>query len=132
MFGHRVGNLVAVTAFGDNDETVLAAQNPSQPGADQVLIVDQQHGDVGTIHLCGRRRASVNGISARTDQPSGQGPASITPPSSSTRWRIPGRPRPSCDAAPTATGSSFTMESTAEDSETSRCAVALDDGACLA
>jgi hypothetical protein len=33
MFGHRVGNLVAVGAFGDDDESVLAAQNPSQPGS---------------------------------------------------------------------------------------------------
>ena len=45
------GNFVAVATFGDNDESVLAPQDAPQPGADQVLVVDEQHGDLGSVHV---------------------------------------------------------------------------------
>jgi hypothetical protein len=41
VFGDRIANLVAVAAFGDDDESVLAAQYPAQARADQILVVDQ-------------------------------------------------------------------------------------------
>ena len=40
---HRSGHLVAVAALADDLEAVLAAQDPAQAGADQLLVVDQQH-----------------------------------------------------------------------------------------
>jgi hypothetical protein len=36
-------HLLAVRALADHDETVLGAQDPLKTGADEVLVVDEQH-----------------------------------------------------------------------------------------
>ena len=64
MLGHRGGHLVSVGTFGDDDETVLAAQDPAQPGPHQILVVDQQHRDLGrfvnhNLHHQGRQPDGV-------------------------------------------------------------------------
>jgi hypothetical protein len=46
LFGQRVENLVTVGAFGHDHEPVLAAQNPAQTGAHQILVIDQQYRDI--------------------------------------------------------------------------------------
>jgi hypothetical protein len=60
ILGHRSGHLISVGTFGDDDETVLAAQDSAQPGTHQILVVDQQHRNLGqfvdhNLHHHGRQ-----------------------------------------------------------------------------
>ena len=81
-----IGHLVAIGAFSDDHETVLAAQDPAQSGAHQILVVDEQDRDLGRVvghdpqaQVRWPLPVSPNGISALTDHPSSAGPISMRP-----------------------------------------------------
>lgn len=78
----------AIACLGDDREGLVLCEEQSQSAADDVLIVDKQDGghEVGDAARAGMR--------ARTRQPREVDPASKDPPNSSTRSRIPRRPRP--------------------------------------
>ena len=92
-----------VARLADNLELGLGAEEEPQPGAHQLLVVDQQHPD--------RHAGSWIGSRATTRKPPpGAGPASRSPPSRATRSRIPISPWPVPGSAGVAP-SSFTVTS---------------------
>jgi hypothetical protein len=137
VLGDRVWDLIAGAAFGDDDESILAPQNPSQPGADQLLVVDQQHGDVR--HLSVDTARNVGSHPRAESQRAPTIPARSGPRRSRRRaTRLVGAcledPRPSRAWATsgTLTGRSLTRRSTAAAGEIARSTCALEAGACLA
>ena len=67
----RRDRLGAVGALGDDREVVLGAEDPLQPGAHQVLVVDEDDAD----HPSAPAISRSGGSSADTRHPSPTGPA---------------------------------------------------------
>ena len=81
--GERLGPVVGLADDGD---VRLGVEDHPQPGADELLVVDEQHPDhVGPLS---------NGSRACTENPPpGRGPVCRLPPYSATRSRMPTSPR---------------------------------------
>ena len=69
----------------DDLEVRLVLKQRTQPGADEVLIIGEEHSD---------HDASRSGRTARTEKPSAAGPAATVPPSAAARSRMPAMPWP--------------------------------------
>ena len=70
-------DLAAVRTFANDVEAELGAQDATQAGAHQLLIVHQQHPDHDAFS---RRRLRSSGNAASTSQPRPPGPAVHVPP----------------------------------------------------
>ena len=78
--------LAPVGGLADHLDVGLGVEDHRQPGADELLVVGDEHAD-------GHRAAPARGSTASTVQPwSGPGPASRVPPSSAARSVMPTRP----------------------------------------
>ena len=136
----------SATASGTSSPSLHSATmtNPSlrrrirrSPGADQLLVVDQQHGDVRHLSVDTARNVGSNPIAESQRAPTI--PARSGPRRSCRRaTRLVGAcledPRPSRAWATsgTLTGRSLTRRSTAAAGEIARSTCALEAGACLA
>jgi hypothetical protein len=75
---------VAVRSLPDDLDVVLTLEHELQPGAHQILVVNEHHSD---------HHVSDTGSQAWTENPPcTRGPASNRPPSSAARSRIPASP----------------------------------------
>src|SRR3954452_7523462 len=78
--------LPTVARLGHDLDVGLSIQDHAQPGADELLVVGDEHAD-------GHRAGRARGSTASTPQPwSGPGPASRVPPRSAARSVIPTTP----------------------------------------
>ncbi len=80
--GGQRDRLPAVARLADHLEVGLGVAEHPQAGPDQLLVVDEQDAD----------HAAAPGSTVRTSQPAPAGPAVSTPPSTSTRSRMPVSP----------------------------------------
>ncbi len=87
MLGHRAGDLVAVGGLADDRDVLGAGEQHRQPGADERVVVDDQHADL--LAHCG------HGSQARSRKsPFSSRPCSRRPPESVARSARPTRPAP--------------------------------------
>src|SRR5699024_5102940 len=144
--GQRVGQLVAVAAFGDDVESVASSQDPPQAGAYELLIVDQYDGDrcIGGRHCTNLRPGlsrfsswssvpdAPTGTTRSTTHSSPSGPTRQRPPSCSARDVIPATPLPSCWCEPEESTRRLRATRRTSSSATSRRSVTRSADACLA
>ena len=120
---HGGGDAGPVSTFADDVEAVPLAQDATQTGPDEFLVVDDEDADHFAAP-CVRAGASA----ACTSQPLPPGPASHCPPRASARSRMPSSPRP----VPAVGGPELSTVTCTAESVTATYTVQAACGACFA
>ena len=119
----------AVARLADDREVVLRLEHHAEAGAQQRLVVDEEHAGASRPAPAARRRAAC----ARASRPWSSGPASTVPAYTAARSRMPLSPSPCppCAAGRAPVPSSLTSTSTPAASKRSVTAARAFGPACL-